>query len=125
MGEKMTAWVNSYLELYRIHSDEYQEYLSGTSVFRIMQGNDGWRVILHGYLPTSLDLFINGGTIFEVCENRCGCCGVYIRSTCVMRFSECEIVRKWIRYNPQHLEAVQGYVEMSCEVWISPGGERC
>ena len=70
----------------------------------------------------NLNLFLHGGATFEVCHNPCGTRGVYEITTCVMRFSECAIVRKWIKHpsslRPDLVEAVQGYIELSCDVWI-------
>ncbi len=119
----MNVWTNYNMDLYRINSSDGPEYLFGAGVFRIMQSNDGWRVILHGYFPMNLNLFHHGGEAFEVHHNPCGPPGKYENGTCVMRFSGCEIVRKWIR-RPVTLcsdGAIQGYIELSCDVWISPG----
>ncbi len=122
-ARKTTAWLNSDLSLFRINSNGEPEYLSGIGVFRVMQGKDGWRVILHGYFPMTLDLFLHGGTMFEVCTKPCGLRDDYEGSTCVMRFSGCEIVRKWIKrpVSFDDMDVVQGYVEMSCDVWFHQG----
>ena len=123
MAKTVTVWANSDMSLYRISDNGEPEYMPCAGVFRVMQGNGGWRVILYGYFPIALDLFNHGGAIFEVCHNVCGPRGLYEITTCVMRFSNCEIVRKWIRQpsalSPAHVEPVYGYIEMSCDVWVT------
>ena len=118
------VWLNSDLFLFRINSNGEPEYMGSTGVFRVMQGKDGWRVILYGYMPEGLDLFLRGGMTFEVCLLPCGVpTDHYYSGTIVMRFSECKVVRKWLKHpvSPHYLDVVQGYVEMSCNVWISSG----
>ncbi len=121
MAHAVNVWTSHDMDLYRIDSSGQAEYLFGAGVFRIMQGDDGWRVILHGYFPMNLDLFQHGGAMFEVCHNPCGPPGKYENGTCVMRFSKCEIVRKWIRQPVTLFEdgAFQGCIELSCDVWIT------
>ena len=121
MAKTMNAWTSHDMDLYRIDSSGQAEYLFGAGVFRIMQGNDGWRVILRGYFPMNLDLFHHNSATFEVCHNPCGPPGKYENGTCVMRLSKCERVRKWIRQPVSLWESgvVQGYIELSCDVWIT------
>lgn len=119
-----TVWINSDLSLFRIDNDGLPEYMSCAGVFRVMQRRDGWHVILSGYLPISLNLFNAGGETFEVCYIPCGPRAVYDCDACIMRFSNCKLVRKWIprliSYDGD-MEVVCGHVELSCDVWVSEG----
>lgn len=121
------VWINADLSLFCINGNGLPEYMSATGVFRIMQRGDGWHVILSGYLPVSLNLFNAGGDTFEVCHIPCGPRALYDSDACVMRFSDCRLVRKWIprlvAYDDD-MDAVKGYIELSCDVWILGGNDE-
>lgn len=111
-----TAWLNSDLRLFR--TDELQ-YLPSAGVFRVMQRKDGWHVILYGHLPCQVDL-LNDGATFEVLARGCMPPDVYHPDKVVMRFSNCRMVRRWIKHpvitSPSDIAIVKGYVELACDV---------